>query len=178
MKIKQIQPLMLLLLIGLIGGCKGKKIVSNASEEAVTSAPSPIEVVAKDFSKAVINDDVELLKKYFADAAIARSLSPKAKEMSDDEIQTSMLEALHNRFITNFEAIQTNIAANNYDRSMLSFGGYKYYETDDPITVPRALSVSFKVGDKVETTTITALLMDNRVYLFEILNTTNVFVGD
>lgn len=167
-----------MLALTILWGCKAKKINDETPTETVPEKPNPIEIVARDFGKAMINNDISLVEKYYADVAVARYLSPKAKEMSDEEIQATMLDGLHNRFISNFEALQNNIITHSYDRNVMEFGGYKYYETDEPITVPRALNVKIKVDEQEEVISITTLLWDENIYLFEILNTTNVFVGE
>ena len=75
-----------MLALTILWGCKAKKINDETATETVPEKPNPIEIVARDFGKAMINNDISLVEKYYADVAVARYLSPKAKEMSDEEI--------------------------------------------------------------------------------------------
>ena len=158
--------------------CKSGKntVTSKTDTENSTTEEFSIEDVSQLFAKAVIDVNPSLLQAHFPDVSVARKLSPAStKGKNDKEVQDEMLVPLKKRFLQNLEKIQSAIEANDVDRAHFSYNTYKYYESEDPATVPRVLEVVFKNKEKDVQIPITVLSIDKKWYVFEILNTTNLF---
>ncbi|NNJ56335.1 MAG: hypothetical protein HKP14_09390 [Bacteroidia bacterium] len=132
--------------------------------------------MAESFAKAVIDINPALINEFAPNAGLARVLSPAATaSKTDEEIEKDMLSDLKNRFELNLDRIQKAIEENNVDRATFKYESYKYYETEEPKTVPRILEVSFLNGNNEVHIPLTVLKHDDKWFVFEILNTTNLF---
>lgn len=139
----------------------------NSSEQADTSPA----ILAKTFSKALIENDFKSLDSYMPTVMIARyMLAGKPDTLSDSEIQIGMLKPLKDRLYSNLVAIEDDIENLGIDRAKLKFKSYKYNQTTDPVTVPRVLEIVLDNDGKDVTIPTTVLQIHNKWYLFEILN--------
>lgn len=173
----------------LLSACsvKKSKTSTDTSKEVEVAAQAPKAIVVDDgltkvaetFAKAVIDINPGLLNQFAPTTSLARFLSPTATAtMSDEQIEKEMLLDLKTVFELNLEKIQTAIESNNVDRATFKYESYNYYETEDPVTSPRVLEVNFLNGNNEVHVPITVLKHEGKWYVFEILNTTNLFKTD
>ena len=163
---------------------KKKQVAENDAEEVVESIvveeniviDDGLTKVAESFAKAVIDIDPNSIAEFNPNANLARMLSPTVTaNKTDEEIEKEMLADLRKRLELNLERIQKAIEDNSVDRASFKYESYKYYETEEPATVPRVLEVNFLNGNKEVHVPITVLKHDGKWFIFEILNTTNLF---
>ena len=170
----------------LLSSCSVKKnqATTNTSQEveATIAVSESIVIddgltkVAESFAKAVIDINPELLNEFAPNANLARVLSPTVTaSKTDEEIEKEMLSDLNSRFELNLNRIQKAIEENNVDRATFKYESYKFYETEEPVTVPRVLEVNFLNGNKEVHVPLSVLKHDGKWFVFEILNTTNLF---
>ncbi len=172
----------LFIVLTLFSSCIGNKSVSKDDLKepskglVVDDASEGIEEVAKNFAKAIIDNNSSILKVYKPNVTLARALSAKATAtMTDEQIKEGMLKDLNNTFERNIENLQKAINDNEIDRAGLTFDSYKLYEANESPLVPRALEVNLKYNEDQKHIPITVLKLNSNWYIFEILNTTTVF---
>lgn len=164
-----------ILAVSILVSCSTLKSTST-SEDTTSTKNALLQRLGEDFGRSIISGETSGLKEYLPDVALAKILSPERTEaMTDEAIQSEMIDVLVSRFDLNLGKLQNAISENNIDRKQLSFTGSVLNPSDDPPLVPRVLSVNLKNGGEDVSIPVTVLYAQEKWYLFEILNTTNIF---
>jgi len=147
--------------------------IAEASENQVMMA---YHEVCDVFLAALQSGSSENIEALFPDAALAKFLSPaETSELTDAEIKDKMINGLVTRFKENLNKLKAAANENNVDLSALTIRNCLYFDSGDPETVPRVLSVEFGSETKLYKVPITVLDYNKKTYVFEILKTTGIF---
>ncbi len=173
--------------------CKTRqeKVVQETSEEqapqteiadieTVDVAPDVVIMaygeVCDAFVASLQSGAVRPLETFFPTVDLAKTIAPKETSgKSDEEIKTQMVDGLINRFKGNLIQLQEAAKLNRVNLRSLTIKNCLYNESTDPETVPRVLSIEVMDNNKTYTIPVTVLTFEKKTYLFEILNTQNVF---
>ncbi|MBO6514960.1 MAG: hypothetical protein JJ975_00230 [Bacteroidia bacterium] len=118
----------------------------------------------------------EIINPFFAEPDLARYLSPKQTiDQTDQQIREKMIGPMTQRFKDNIGKLRKSAEENSVDLTKLRVQNCLYFDSDDPATVPRVLSVELGDGSKVYKIPVTVLDYKKQTYVFEILNTTRIF---
>lgn len=177
------KKILILLLVPLFFSCGSKKNALEAAEEvpevvddADQSLESAFDQMGKALLMAMTSTNEESVLSFLPDIACARIMSADIAEgKTDEEIKKEMLDPLAQRFKDNIMNLRSNIAENNIEKSLISYVGNEYHESDDPGLIPRALSLNYNVDGNDVTVPVTVAKIGSKWYLFEILHSTGLF---
>lgn len=148
-------------------------VVSESSDAPVMMAYHEI---CDQFLLALQSGSMEPLSTFAVTPALARILSPKeTAELTDKQIQETMISGLQQRFLDNLNKLRQAAKDNSVDLNKLRVQNCLYFESDDPPTVPRVLSIELESKGNVFKIPVTILSHEKKTYVFEILKTTGVF---
>lgn len=170
---------------------KSKKATSEAVEEPVEEEPV-IEMVIKDqpppsgikmtygeicetFLSTLQIGSAEGMNAYFPTVQVARSMSPNETNGKSDEEVEKMLAGMKNRFKENLIKLRAAAIENKVELGKLNIRNCLYFDSEDGAMVPRVLSVEIGTADDLYKIPITVLNYSGKTYVFEVLNTTNIF---
>ena len=133
-----------------------------------------VEGVARDFASAIIAANYDILEKYQVNIGVMRLIMPP-KEQSDEILEGMLLDFNHKRGI-DLQSIQQQIEDNNVDRAKLKYKDYIFHNEgkEDPRDIKVLEVVLDHAGQEVKIP-VTVTELHGKWYLFEILNTTNLF---
>lgn len=116
------------------------------------------------------------MEQYFPTLDLAKTIAPnETSGKTDEQIKTEMVDALINRFKENLHKLQEAAKLNRITLQSLTVKNCLYNESSDPETVPRVLNIEVMDNNGSYTIPVTVLKFENKTYVFEILNTQNVF---
>ena len=182
MKIQKLIAIIIFSLSSVLISCKGKKVAAPVDQPAPTSKTvqsgetvQTMEAVAEALLKAVQGNSSSF-KKYLPDAAFARVLSPKETEgMTDKVIESQMLSGLTTRLEDNVNNLKNDMSAKRINSSSVSIESVKEEPSTDPPLVPRVVSVRLANDAWKASVPVTYVRHDDKIYVFEILNSVDLF---
>lgn len=149
---------------------------SSTEAAAVQNNDSLPYKLAPVIAESLIKGDEKLLNEHFPTVEIARFLAGgKGKSMTDDEIKDQMLVPLKERFAANLEVIQADMKRLNITAADLEYSKFKYFDTNEPVTVPRALTIYLNNQGKEVQVPTSVLKIHDKWYVFEILMSSGRF---
>lgn len=132
--------------------------------------------VGNDFLKLLRDADSDAFDEYKADLKMVKLLAPGAAEgKSDQELTESMLKPMFARFDKNLEKLRSGLDENGIDPDKLNLTGVFIEASDAPESAPRAFNMHFESGDYLAKIPVSYLVREDKVYIFEILFSTNVW---
>lgn len=131
--------------------------------------------ICEAFLSTLRSGSVDQMSQFFPSLSVARAISgQEASGKSDKDVQ-EMINGLTTRFMENIEKLKTSASDNNVEINSLRVRNCLYFDSKDPVLVPRVLSVELSDGSKDYKIPVTVLNYSGKTYVFEILNTTNIF---
>ncbi len=131
--------------------------------------------VCEAFKATLQSGSLDQFIQYLPTVAIARAMSPTETTGKSDKDVQIMIDGLSKTFLRNIKKIQESAEENNVDLTKLMTRNCIYYKSDAPPMEPRVLSVQLSSGTVDFNVPITILNYSGKSYVFEILNTTNLF---
>ena len=167
----RVSLLILLLCSVILIQCSASKTTTEVQTHQSEPSMTDLCIMLVDVIKS---NDTKYLSTYFPDVAIARILSPEeTKGLSDSEITKNMLQPLQTRFEKNISNLRAGVESNKLEYSDPSYESFKLEASDDPPLVPRVLSITAKAKGLTGNIPVTYIEHEDRIYLFEILISTN-----
>ncbi|MFT5513117.1 MAG: hypothetical protein ACI8SE_001517 [Bacteroidia bacterium] len=131
--------------------------------------------ICESFLSTLQSGSVDQISQYLPNLSVARAIfGQEASGKSDEEVQ-AMIDGLTARFMENIEKLRTSASENGVDINTLRVRNCLYFDSEDPIMVPRVLSVELSDGTKDYKIPVTVLNYSGKTYVFKILITTNIF---
>ena len=118
---------------------------------------------------------VDGMNAFFPTVQVARSMSPNETSGKSDEEVGKMITGMKLRFKENLIRLRASAIENKVELGNLKIKNCLYFDTKDNAMVPRVLSVEIGNQDKDYKIPLTVLNYSGKTYVFEILNTTNIF---
>jgi len=131
--------------------------------------------ICEAFLATLQSGSVDQISQYFPPVSVARAMSGSSVSGKTDEEVQKMIDGMTARFGENVVKLQTAATENNVDVNGLRIRNCLYFDSKDPAMVPRVLSVELSDGSKDYKIPVTVLNYSGKTYVFEILNTQNVF---
>jgi len=133
--------------------------------------------IAHSFIKAVKSNDIERIQKRFLNVSAAYPILPRESAgMNAKQKKETYIKPMHQEFEDNFKTIQAQIKDENIDARKIDLISYKLEKKKNKNKIePIAMSLFFNYKKKEHILPISVVQIDERWYILEILNTSNLF---
>ncbi len=133
--------------------------------------------IAHAFIKALKSNNIKLIENRFIDINAAYAILPKESAgLNARDKNNKYLKPIHQKFKTDFDKIQQEIKDKEINIRRIDLRSYKLEnrKSGDPIK-PLGMSLFINYNNKEQLIPVSVVEIDERWYVIEILNTTDLF---
>lgn len=151
-------------------------VADSEANYDVEEVASTLEGLAKAFHAAVVSGEMGALQAYYPRAAVARRLSPKETgSLPDETIESDMIRPMIDRLKQNIVNIRQDAVAKGLELEAVELIEAVPQPKTDPGQLVDIVSIRIGTRSYEAGIPVTYAAMDNRVYIFEVLFSTDVF---